>query len=56
MAKNSEILWPYIPVPTYTLRYLCSKNAPKIDRGLLMDRLEGIIPLRLVAVHFEDLH
>ena len=43
LAKNSEISGPYIPVPTYKLRHLCSTNAPKIDHGPIMDYLDGIL-------------
>ena len=56
MAEISEILAPYILVPTYKSRCLCSTNAPEFDRGLLLDYVEGRMALGLVTVHFEDLH
>ena len=56
LAKNGEISGPYIPVPMYKLRCLCSTNAPKNDCGQLMDRLEGRIARGLVTGHSEDLH
>ena len=43
LAKNSEILGPYMPVPTYKLRCLCSTNATKIGCGPMMDYLDGIL-------------
>ena len=55
-AKNSEFLGPYVPVPTYKLWCLGSTNAPQIDCGILLDRVEGKIAPGLVTVHSQALH